>query len=65
MTLSDKLQDVIEIALTDPTAALELKTLLAGMDAYTPAVSGDWTGSAPTTIAAALDRIAAALGPIA
>ena len=32
---------------------------------YTPAVSGDWSGTAPTTVAAALDRIAAALGPIA
>lgn len=32
---------------------------------YTPAVGANWTGSAPTTIAQALDRIAAALGPIA
>jgi hypothetical protein len=32
---------------------------------YTPAVSGDWTGSDPTTVNQALDRIAAALGPIA
>lgn len=33
--------------------------------AYTPAVAANWTGTPPTTIAAALDRIAAALGPIA
>ncbi len=32
---------------------------------YTPAVSGDWTGADPTELAAAVDRIAAALGPIA
>jgi hypothetical protein len=32
---------------------------------YTPAVSGDWSGSPPTTVKQALDRIAAALGPIA
>jgi len=29
--------------------------------AYTPAVSGNWTGTAPTTIQGALDRIAASL----
>jgi hypothetical protein len=29
--------------------------------AYTPANPGDWTGTSPTTIAGALDRIAAAL----
>lgn len=32
---------------------------------YAPAVSADWTGADPTTIEGALDRIAAALGPIA
>jgi len=32
---------------------------------YTPADSADWTGADPTTVAEALDRIAAALGPIA
>lgn len=31
---------------------------------YTPAETTDWTGADPTTIAEALDRIAAALGPI-
>lgn len=33
-------------------------------DAYTPAVPGDWAGTAPTTIAEALDRIAAGIGPV-
>lgn len=28
--------------------------------AYTPATSGDWAGTAPTTIAEAIDRLAAA-----
>lgn len=32
---------------------------------YEAANAADWSGSAPTTIAEALDRIAAALGPIA
>ena len=32
---------------------------------YTPTTSADWTGSDPTTVQQALDRIAAALGPIA
>lgn len=31
---------------------------------YSASVSADWSGSPPTTIAEALDRIAAALGPI-
>lgn len=32
---------------------------------YTAAVAADWSGSPPATIAEALDRLAAALGPIA
>jgi hypothetical protein len=35
------------------------------LNAYSPAAPADWTGSPPTTLAEALDRIAAALGPIA
>lgn len=31
---------------------------------YSAAVSADWSGSPPTTIKQALDRIAATLGPI-
>jgi hypothetical protein len=36
----------------------------ATTDAYAAAVAADWSGAAPATIKAALDRIAAALGPI-
>ena len=32
-----------------------------GPNSYAPAVSGNWTNPAPTTITAALDRIAVAL----
>ncbi|CAH6419709.1 Collagen [uncultured virus] len=32
--------------------------------AYTPSVSANWVGAPPTTVQEALDRIAAALGPI-
>jgi len=32
---------------------------------YTPSVTGNWTGADPTSVGEALDRIAAALGPIA
>lgn len=32
---------------------------------YVPAVPLNWNGTAPTTVAEALDRIAAAIGPIA
>lgn len=35
------------------------------LDLYQPAVTGDWTGADPTTVQGALDRLAAALGPIA
>jgi hypothetical protein len=37
----------------------------AAYQSYTPADTTKWTGADPTTIAQALDRIAAALGPIA
>lgn len=37
----------------------------SGQLSYTPGDSADWTGSDPTTMKEALDRIAAALGPIA
>lgn len=32
--------------------------------AYTPAVGADWSDDPPATIAEALDRLAAAMGPI-
>lgn len=41
-----------------------LSGALTGDVNYTPAVAADWNNDAPTTIAAALDRIAALLGPI-
>lgn len=49
--------------LNDQTSAT-LATLRTDVDAastYTVADATDWTGTAPTTIAEALDRIAAAL----
>ncbi len=41
----------------------DVEALDAGI-AYSPSTPSDWSGSPPTTIAEALDRIAAALGPI-
>lgn len=40
-------------------------TATAGSAPYTPADTTKWTGADPTTVQQALDRIAAALGPIA
>jgi hypothetical protein len=37
------------------------ESVLGGQGRYTPANAGDWAGTAPTTIAEALDRIAARL----
>jgi hypothetical protein len=37
----------------------------AGLVGYAPAVPADWSNSSPVSVAEALDRIAAALGPIA
>lgn len=36
----------------------------AGAGSYTPANVGHWNGTAPATIAEALDRIAAMIGPV-
>ncbi len=36
----------------------------SGNEMYVPAVAGDWSGTAPTSVANALDRIAAKIGPI-
>lgn len=41
-----------------------LNTDVSGSSAYTPAVDADWNNDPPATFADALDRIAAALGPI-
>jgi len=43
---------------------LHISGAVNGSVNYTPAVAADWNNDAPTTIAAALDRIAALLGPI-
>lgn len=65
--LQDRLRPVLERMSRDAdgaeTSAQGAAT--AGGTAYTPANASDWTGTAPTTVAEALDRIAAALGPIA
>jgi len=47
------------------TTTLRGQFLGAAETAYAPAVTGDWLAGDPTNIADALDRIAAALGPIA
>lgn len=55
--------------------ALDFSTGFAGTDdatnnrtvittAYVPAIVANWNGTAPTSIANALDRLAAHLGPI-
>lgn len=36
----------------------------ASQIAYTPASDADWNGDPPATVAAALDRIAAFVGPV-
>lgn len=41
----------------------ELEANLAAVP-YTPGNSGDWAPPAPTNLQAALDRIAAAIGPV-
>lgn len=42
----------------------DLRGTEEGLARYSATDDADWSGNAPTTIAAALDRIAAALGPI-
>lgn len=44
--------------------ALDAMRASADGGTYTPANASHWSGTPPTTIAAALDRIAAMLGPI-
>lgn len=52
------------INVVDPTNPQDAATKISS-ESYTAASSSDWSGSAPTTLKEALDRIAAALGPIA
>jgi hypothetical protein len=42
-----------------------LRTDVSNDMVYTPADVADWSGTAPSSLQDALDRIAAALGPIA
>lgn len=44
--------------------ALERLRAQAGDGSYAPANAGHWNGTAPTTLAEALDRIAAMIGPV-
>ena len=43
----------------------KLKKVIETAEIYEPADAADWNNDAPTSITEALDRIAAALGPIA
>jgi hypothetical protein len=45
-------------------SGLSYQFILASNASYAPGVPGNWTGSPPTTVQQALDRIAAAIGPI-
>lgn len=63
-----KIGDLLEIAIDGGTAVDQTArdlALDAESQAYTAADALDWSSNAPATIKAALDRIAAALGPIA
>lgn len=66
-----RLQESVQRALTevsadrDDNASAASTAATATGTSYTPGVAADWaTSGAPTTIQEALDRIAAALGPI-
>lgn len=43
------------------SSSLKLGDLIESMDDYTAATPASWAGAAPTTLAGAIDRIAAAL----
>ena len=51
--LGDAIGSALDAAATSPGTS------------YTPAATLNWTGADPTTVQEALDRIAAAIGPIA
>lgn len=56
--------DGVDRALSN--VSLDIDALHASLAAvaYTPAVLADWSGTTPGNLQAALDRIAAAIGPI-
>lgn len=56
--------DGVDRALSD--VSLDIDEINANLSAvpYTPASSADWSGSPPANLQEALDRIAAAIGPI-
>lgn len=56
--------DGMDRALSDVSLDVDRLEALAAAAPYTPAVPADWSGSSPATVQAALDRLAAALGPI-
>lgn len=50
----------------DPAQLSPMQRLLLQLsEEYTPADAADWNNDAPTSVKEALDRLAAALGPIA
>ena len=56
------IEDRVEAALQRAREAASSEATAAS--SYTPASSADWNNDPPTTVQEALDRIAAALGPI-
>ena len=64
--LQDRLRPMLERLSQDADSAdgAAQGASTAGGTTYSPANASDWTGVPPTTVAEALDRVAAALGPI-
>lgn len=50
--------------ITSNGTTISYQPITGGSVGYTPAVPGNWSGSPPTTVQQALDRIAAHIGPI-
>lgn len=57
-------EESVQRALSD--VSLDVDALEASLSAvpYTPGSSGDWVAPAPTNLQEAIDRIAAAIGPV-
>lgn len=57
-------EESVQRALHDVSLDVDaLETSLTAVP-YTPGNSGDWTAPAPTNLQEAIDRIAAAIGPV-